>query len=96
MPRSSPVLTATSAASRRAPVAKALGCGESKTPTSGMPMPACSASPRTVLTSHCSSAVVGCSITRTPMARLAIHLDRASEISEPPNPNSAAMTSRPS
>ena len=43
MPRSRPVLTATSEASRRMPVAKAFICGESNTPTSGMPMPARSA-----------------------------------------------------
>ena len=41
---SSPVLTATSALSRRGPVANAFGCGESKIPTSGMPTPAFSAS----------------------------------------------------
>ena len=35
-----PVLTATSAEFLLAPVAKALGSGESKMPTSGMPMPA--------------------------------------------------------
>ena len=90
-----PELTATSAASRRAPVAKAFGSGESNTPTSGMPMPACVASWRTVPTSHSSFAFAGLSMTRTPMARLAIHLEMPSEISAPPNPNTAAMTSRP-
>ena len=45
---SRPVLTATSAAFLLAPVAKALGSGESKMPTSGMPMPAVSAWRRTV------------------------------------------------
>ena len=91
----SPELTATSAASRRAPVAKAFGSGESNTPTSGMPMPACEASARTVPTSHSSFAFAGLSMTCTPIARLAIHFDMASEISAPPKPNTAANTSRP-
>ena len=46
MPRSSPVLTATSAALRRAPVAKAFISSASKMPTSGMPMRACSGQAR--------------------------------------------------
>ena len=92
---SRPVLTATSALLRLAPVAKALGCGDSKMPTSGMPMPARCAWARIVSTSHCSVLLAGCSMTRTPMERLAIHLDRNSEMSAPPNPNRAAKTSRP-
>ena len=35
----------------------------------------------------------GCSITRAPVKRLAVHLDIAKEISEPPKPNTAAKTS---
>jgi hypothetical protein len=41
MLRSNPVLTATRAALRRAPVAKAFISSASNMPTSGMPMPAC-------------------------------------------------------
>src|ERR1700722_9201200 len=93
---SSPVLTATSALRRRGPVANAFGCGESKIPTSGMPTPALSASECTVSSSHCSVAVSGWRMMRTPRVRTAIHFEIASEISAPPNPNSAANTSRPS
>ena len=73
----SPVLTATSAASRRAPVAKAFGSGESNTPTSGMPMPACWAWLRTVFTSQLSAAFAGWVMTRTPIIRLADHFEIA-------------------
>src|SRR5438105_3361282 len=92
---SSPVLTATSAASRLAPVANAFGCGESKIPTSGMPMPAARAWLATTPTSHCSVALPGWSMTRTPMDVLAIHFDRASEMNEPAKPKKAAKTSSP-
>ena len=34
-------------------------------------------------------------MTRTPIMRLAVHLDRASEIREPPKPKIAAKTSKP-
>src|SRR5690606_21780084 len=60
-----------------------------------MPMPAASAWRRTVSTSQRSTSLRGCSITLAPLKRLAVHLDSASEISEPPKPNSAANTSRP-
>ena len=74
MPLSSPVLTATSALLRRAPVAKAFISGASKMPTSGMPMPAACAWRRTVSTSQLSAALRGCSMTRTPIMRLADEL----------------------
>src|SRR6185437_4562220 len=88
-----PVLTATSAASRLYPVAKALGCGESNTPTSGIPTPAACASRATMLTSHCSVWVVAWPMTLTPMAVRAIHLDMRSDTNAPPKPNTAAKTS---
>ncbi len=93
MPLSRPVLTATSALLRRAPVANAFISGVSKMPTSGMPMPAFSACTRTVSTSQRSVAVDGWSMTRTPIIRLAVHLDMASEIREPVKPTTAAKAS---
>ena len=90
---SRPVLTATSAASRRAPVANAFGSGESNTPTSGMPMPAACAWRCTAPTSQLSVALAGCEITRTPIMRLADHLEIASEKSEPVKPTTADRTS---
>src|SRR5688572_20541948 len=60
-----------------------------------MPMPAAWAWRWTVCTSHCSTSLRGCVITWAPVPRLAIHLDAIREISEPPKPNTAAMTSRP-
>jgi len=94
MLRSRPVLTATSALLRFHPVAKALGSGESKMPTSGMPMPAASACRRTVSTSQCSWASAGCSMICTPMPCLAIVFERNSEISEPLKPITAEKTNR--
>ena len=90
---SSPVLTATSDASRRAPVANAFGSGESKMPTSGMPMPAACAWRCTVPTSQLSVELAGCVITRTPIMRFADHLEIASEKNEPTKPMTADMTS---
>ena len=90
---SRPVLTATSEASRRAPVAKAFGSGESKMPTSGMPMPASCACCCTVFTSQLSAEFVGCVMTRTPIIRLADHFDMASEMNAPVKPTTAANTS---
>ena len=51
-----------------------------------MPMPACVASRRTVPTSQASSALAGWVMTRAPVDRLAMNLDMASEMSEPPKP----------
>ena len=93
MLRSRPVLTATSALLRFQPVAKALGCGESKTPTSGMPMPASVASALTVSTSQRSSVLRGCSTTCVPVDRLAIHLEMSREMKEPAKPNTAQKIS---
>ncbi len=90
---SRPALTATSALFLLAPVAKAFGSGELKTPTSGMPIPASRDCRRTVSTSHCSDWLAGCSMICTPMARLAVHLDMASEIKEPPKPMMADKSS---
>jgi len=90
---SRPVLTATKALLRDIPVANALGSGLSKIPTSGMPIPESRAMRATVSTSQRSKALPGCSITRTPMKRLAIHLDIAKEMKEPPIPMMAAKTS---
>ena len=90
---SSPVLTATSDASRRAPVAKAFGSGESKMPTSGIPMPASRACRCTVPTSQLSVALPGWPITRTPIIRFAVHFEMASETNEPVKPTTAANAS---
>src|SRR5690606_37247905 len=95
MLRSRPVDTATSALLRLAPVAKALISGASYTATSGMPMPAAWAWRRTVSTSQRSASLRGWVMTWAPVARLAIHLEVSSEISEPPKPNMAPSTSRP-
>ena len=92
---SSPLLTATRAALRLAPVAKAFGSGESKIPTSGMPTPTARAWCSTTESSHCSVASPGGSMTRTPMVIFAIHFDMASEMKEPEKPKNAANTSRP-
>ena len=59
-----------------------------------MPIPACFAWRLTVSTSHCSLLLRGCSMTCTPMPRLAIIFDMASEMNEPPKPITADMTSR--
>ena len=60
-----------------------------------MPMPAWVARRRTVATSQASSALAGWVITWAPVERLAMNLDMASEISEPPKPRMAAKTSSP-
>jgi len=62
--------------------------------TSGMPIPALSACRRTVCTSHISTSLAGEVMTRAPVRRLAVHLEIASEISEPPKPNTAAKITR--
>ena len=89
------MLTATKALFLLAPVAKAFGSGESKMPTSGMPMPDSRAWTFTVSSSHDSTASRGLSMTRTPIMRLALHLDISSEMIAPPKPNTAANTSSP-
>jgi len=76
-------------------VAKAFGSGESKMPTSGMPMPAVCACCVTTLTSQRSVSLAGFVMTLTPMARLAIHLEMSSEMNAPPKPKTAEMTSKP-
>ncbi len=90
------MLTATSALLRLAPVAKAFGAGESKIPTSGMSTPTLRACWATTDSSQrpVGSVVDGSTIC-TPMARLAIHLDIAREMNEPPKPMNAAKTSSP-
>jgi hypothetical protein len=88
-----PLLTATSAASRRAPVANAFGSAASKMPTSGMPIPVCWDRRWTVLTSQLSVSLAGRSITCTRMARFAIDFDSASEISAPLKPMTAEKIS---
>ncbi len=85
MPCSKPVDTATSALSRKAPVANALGA-PSYTATSGSPMPARSASLRTVVSSQASSASRGWVITCAPVDHFAIVLDISSEMMEPVKP----------
>ena len=88
-----PALTATRAALRFQPVANALAAFDGKIPTSGMPMPACVASALTVSSNQRSSWLCGCSMTVMPVPRFAIHFDRNSEISEPPKPKTAHITS---
>ncbi len=95
MALSRPVDTATSALLRRMPVAKAFTSGASYTATSGMPMPAAWAWRATVSTSQRSVGVAGCVMTCAPTMRLALHLEMASEMNEPPMPKMAAKTSRP-
>ena len=93
---SSPVLTATRAALRFQPVAKAFGSGCWKMPTSGMVRPTVRAWRSTTPSSQRPVASVVCgSMTCTPMARLAMVLDINSEMNEPPKPNRAAKTSSP-
>src|SRR5580765_826670 len=89
-----PVETATSAEFLNAPVAKALGA-PSKIATSGMPMPAVSASFLTVDTSQYSVVPSEPSITRAPVENLAIGLEMRSEMIEPVKPTTAENTSRP-
>ena len=89
-----PLLTATSALLRFQPVAKALAASEGKMPTSGIPMPASSASDLTVSSSHCSSPLRGVSISWVPVPRLAMNLDSSNEIREPLIPNNPQNTSR--
>ncbi|MEJ2442934.1 MAG: protease HtpX, partial [Exilibacterium sp.] len=83
-----------SALMRFQPVAKALACCAGKMPTSGMSIPACWESSRTVWTSHCSSAEWGCSISWVPVPILARVLERSREIKDPKNPNTAQNTSK--
>ena len=84
--RSRPSLTATSARSRRAPVAKAFGSGEGKIATVGMPIPAARACWRTVSSSQASVGVLGASITRAPVSRIALHFEISSDTTLPPIP----------
>ena len=84
--------TATSDEFLKAPVAKALG-SPSKMPTSGMPMPALSAKPRTVDTIHASSGVCGLSIMCSLLVHLAIGLLMSSEMIAPPKPMTSAKPS---
>jgi hypothetical protein len=86
---SNPVLTAIRALLRNIPVANAFGSGELKTATSGIPIPASRAALCTVSTNHRSTSFAGLSITLAPVARLATHLEMASEKIAPPKPNSA-------
>ena len=88
-----PALTATNAEFLFQPVANALGSGELNIPTSGIPMPAFLACSFTVLTSHCSVSLAGCSITCTPIERLAIDLDINNEIKAPLKPMTADIIS---
>jgi hypothetical protein len=91
---SSPVDTATSAEFLNAPVAKALGA-PSKIATSGMPIPAVSASFLTVATSQYSVVPSEPSTTRAPVEIFAMGLEISSEMIEPVNPTTAENTSRP-
>ena len=63
-------------------------------PTSGMPILALPASRWTVASSQDSSSDCGGVIRRTPIVRLAIHLDKANEINAPPKPKTAEKTSK--
>src|SRR3954469_24925702 len=90
---SRPVDTATSAEFLNAPVAKALGA-PSKIATSGMPMPAVSASFLTVETSQNSVVPSEPSIARAPVDIFAIGLEMRSEMIEPVNPTTAENRSR--
>ena len=54
-----------------------------------MAIPACSACRFTVVNSHCWVLFCGCSITCAPVMRFADHFDMASEMNEPPIPNTA-------
>ncbi len=62
--------------------------------TSGMPTLDAIASFLTVSTSQISAAVLGLVITSAPIKRLAIHFDIASDMKEPPKPNTAANASK--
>ena len=94
MPSSNRRLTATSAALRRAPVAKAFMAGDSNRPTSGIARVSRVACAPTASSSQCSVAFCGTSITLTPIEVLAIHLESARERNAPPKPNSALTISR--
>ena len=90
---SKPVDTAMSELFLLMPVAKALTSGDSKTPTSGILMPASVAYLRTVSTNQNSVEFEGASITRTPIDRFTDHFEMASEMNEPPKPITAAKIS---
>src|SRR5450759_3976174 len=89
---SSPLETATSAEFLNAPVANALG-SPSYNATSGMPMPALSASTCTVSTSQSCSGPSEPSITCARVDHFAIGFDINSEINEPPKPTTSENTS---
>src|SRR5450432_2408746 len=89
---SSPVETATSAELRKAPVANALA-SPSYTATSGMLMPALSASFLTAATSHASPSLAGVWITCAPVVHFAIDFDMSSEMIAPVKPMTAEYTS---
>ena len=93
IPCNKPVDTATSDEFLNAPVAKALGA-PSNIPTSGIPIPALSASLRTVSTIHVSSLFWGSLITRTPELHFAIGLLISSEINAPPKPRRSEKPSK--
>ena len=90
---SSPLLTATSARLREAPVAKAFGSAASNTPTSGVATWQYSAWPRTVSSSQRSVSLAGASSTRTRIIRLASQRDSSSDSSAPPKPMTSEKTS---
>jgi len=75
------------------PVAKALTSGVSKMPTSGILMPALAEYSRTVSINQNSVEFEGVSITCTPIALFADHLEMAREMKEPPKPMTAAKIS---
>ena len=87
-----PVDTATNASFLNAPVANAFA-SPSNTATSGIPIPARSASLRTVSTNHCSVEFDGCSITCAPVDHLAIGLLMSKEKIEPVKPATSEYAS---
>ena len=91
---SRPRLTATRASFLFQPVAKALGEGLGKMPTSGISIPACRDRRATVSSSQRSVELAGRSMICTPMLDLAIHLEANREMKEPVKPMTADMMSR--
>ena len=85
---SSPVDTATSDESRKAPVANALA-GPSYIATSGLPMPALSARLFTVCTSQYCVEPSEPSMVCAPVDHLAMVFDMSSETKAPPKPRTA-------
>ncbi len=89
---SNPVETATSAEFLNAPVAKALG-SPSYIATSGIAIPALSASRLTVASSQVSPSVRGVAMTCAPVDHFAIVFDSSKEMNAPPNPRMAENAS---